>query len=67
MYFHVISAITIWKEYLEYVIEEYNISKEEDEESILSVNEIQQLCQKAINITKFDLANVFFLVKYLLN
>jgi len=50
-------SITIWKEYLEYVIEEYNISKEEDEESILSVNEIQQLCQKAINITKFDLAN----------
>jgi len=50
-------SINIWKEYLEYVIEEYNTSKEEDEEPLLNVNEIQKLCQKAISMTKFDLTN----------
>ncbi|ORX55911.1 hypothetical protein BCR36DRAFT_320539 [Piromyces finnis] len=50
-------SINVWKEYLEYVIEEYNTSKEEEEEPLLNVNEIQKLCQRALNLTKFDLAN----------
>ncbi|KAL6597647.1 hypothetical protein LY90DRAFT_677112 [Neocallimastix californiae] len=50
-------SINIWKEYLEYVIEDYNTSKEEEEESLLSVDEIRKLCEKAINVTKFDLTN----------
>jgi len=61
LYFNI--AINIWKEYLEYVIEEYNTSKEEDEEPLLNVNEIQKLCQKAISMTKFDLTNVNELTK----
>ncbi|OUM62533.1 hypothetical protein PIROE2DRAFT_11168 [Piromyces sp. E2] len=51
-------SINTWKEYLEYVIEEYNTSKEEDEEPLLNADEIQKLCQKAVNMTKFDLSNV---------
>jgi len=50
-------SINIWKEYLEYVIEDYNNSKEENEQSILNFEEIQKLCEKAINITKFDLTS----------
>ncbi|ORX65766.1 hypothetical protein BCR32DRAFT_250596 [Anaeromyces robustus] len=50
-------SINVWKEYLEYVIDEYNTSKEEEEEPLLNVEEIRKLCEKAINVTKFDLTN----------